>query len=477
MLATRFSRLLISATVTGLLLLGCKGHGSGSSIPQSLTNWTWESGADGANSSGYYTAIGTSTTTGQPAGRYSAMTWKDTSGNFWVFSGAGAPNDMWKFNTTTTDWTWVSGNQVGGLAGTSVYPGIYPSTPGTALSSNLPGQRNAGATWVDSSGNFWMFGGYGIDANGLSGYLNDLWSYNVGTGNWTWVSGSNQASGLAGAPVWGTQGVPSTTNQPNPRSNAAFWTGTNGMFYMLGGEGFLGGASGIQNDLWQYNPTTHEWTYLSGSQTFNASGVYGTLGTASASNHPGARHSTTTWVDSAGNLWLYGGIGYDSVGSAGELGDLWKYTPASGSTSATWTWVSGSSTVNNIGVYGTNAVASTSNLPGARSGASGWIDNAGNIWLFGGYGINYDGTLTSLNDLWVFTVTAGTWTWYNGSYIGGNAGVYGTYQSLSTTNSPGSRYYGSTWQDTSNNFWLFGGLGIDAAGTTGRLADLWKFYQ
>jgi len=36
--------------------------------------------------------------------------------------------------------------------------------------------------------------------------------------------------------------------------------------------------------------------------TVNASGVYGTQGTASASNVPGARYSASSWIDSSGNF-------------------------------------------------------------------------------------------------------------------------------------------------------------------------------
>jgi N-acetylneuraminic acid mutarotase len=34
-----------------------------------------------------------------------------------------------------------------------------------------------------------------------------------------------------------------------------------------------------------------------------------------------------TWVDSKGNLWLFGGDGADSESSQVELNDLWRYQP------------------------------------------------------------------------------------------------------------------------------------------------------
>jgi hypothetical protein len=49
-------------------------------------------------------------------------------------------------------------------------------------------------------------------------------------------------------------------------------------------------------------------------------------------------------------------------------------------------------------VYGMQGVASPGNVPGAREGASPWIDASGNLWLFGG-----SGDAGSYNDLWKFT--------------------------------------------------------------------------
>ncbi len=56
-------------------------------------------------------------------------------------------------------------------------------------------------------------------------------------------------------------------------------------------------------------------------------GVYGTLGTPASTNTPGARIGAAPWIDASGNLWFFGGQGYDSTGSQGYLNDLWKYQP------------------------------------------------------------------------------------------------------------------------------------------------------
>ena len=455
---------MIAAFAAVFLLIGCKGHGSSATIAQSLTNWVWESGSNASNSLGNYASQGTATSTSLPSGRYGAMTWKDGSGQFWVFSGTGGASDMWKFSTGSMQWAWMAGNSVSSPTAGGIYSHV-------ASASNLPGQRNSGSTWIDSSGNLWMFGGYGTDSNGLIGYMNDLWYYSTATNWWTWVGGSSQGGNSAGAPVWGTMGSASAANQPNPRSNAAQWTSPGGMFYMFGGEGYLNNTTGVQNDLWQYNPTSNQWTWLGGSQGLNATGSYGSIGVTSATNQPGARKSATTWVDSSGNFWVFGGTGIDSAGSNGQLNDLWKYNPGNNQ----WTWVNGSKLINAVGVYGTNDTVAATNLPGARSGATGWIDTSNNLWVFGGYGINSSGSLVILNDLWEYQSATNEWVWLNGSYNGSSPGYYGTLGSQSGSNMPGSRYFASGWTDSAGHFWLFGGSGYDAASANGPLGDVWKF--
>lgn len=218
--------------------------------------------------------------------------------------------------------------------------------------------------------------------------------------------------------------------------------------------------------------TAKEWTWMSGSSSTNAPGVYGTLGTASASNVPGARDSAVSWTDNSGNLWLFGGT--ELNGTVVEfLNDLWEFNP----TAKTWTWVSGSSTVDAKGVYGTLGTASASNAPGARSSSVSWVDSSGNLWLFGGGGIDVAGASGDLNDLWEFSPTAKTWTWVSGSSTGNAQGVYGTLGTASASNVPGSRAYAVSWIDKSGNLWLFGGgiLPTSSAQTTVDLNDLWEY--
>lgn len=126
------------------------------------------------------------------------------------------------------------------------------------------------------------------------------------------------------------------------------------------------------NDLWKFNPTTNEWAWIAGSNVGNEPGVYGTLGNAAPDNIPGARDGAATWTDGSGNLWLFGGGGFDADDNGGLLNDLWEFNPST----LQWTWMGGSSAIGSqggqMGVYGTLGKPAPGNIPGARGGATVW---------------------------------------------------------------------------------------------------------
>jgi len=125
---------------------------------------------------------------------------------------------------------------------------------------------------------------------------------------------------------------------------------------------------------------TNVWTWVSGDNTTNNTPVYGTQGIPAAANKPGERDGQAKWMDAAGNLWFFGGEDHNFD----YYNDLWKYTKATGQ----WTWVSGNPGTYNSGVYGTKGVVAAGNIPGARSRSVSWTDAAGDLWLFGGYGVS-----------------------------------------------------------------------------------------
>ena len=269
-------------------------------------------------------------------------------------------------------WTWVFGSS------TVDQWGVY-GTQGVAAGTNIPGARNSHVSWTDSTGNFWLFGGFGYDSVGNHSRLNDLWKFD-GT-NWTWVSGASTVNQTG---VYGTKGVAASTTIPGARMNSTSWTDSTGNLWLFGGNN-SSKQTGCFNDLWKFDGTN--WTWVSGDNTVNQPGVYGTKGVSASTNIPGARCASVSWTDNKGNFWLFGGNGYDSAGNKGELNDLWKFDGTN------WTWVSGDNTVNQPGVYGTKGVPAGTNMPGSRGSSVSWTDSKGNFWLFGGGGYDSTGTL------------------------------------------------------------------------------------
>ena len=284
------------------------------------------------------------------------------------------------------------------------------------------------------------------------------------TNQWTWVKGDNTPA-IAG--IYGTKGIASIANKPGSRRLSVSWTDALGNFWLFGGNGYDAvGNAGYLNDLWKYSPSTNEWTWVSGDNTSNVKGIYGTQGMPGAANKPGGRRRCTSWVDKSSNLWLFGGNGYDATTQVLYLNDLWKYDI----TLNQWTWVKGDTAGNINGVYGTQGTASPINKPGARYGSASWTDTAGRLWLFGG--LTDTGTGQQyLNDLWNYNILTNQWTWMKGDNVTGVIGVYGVKGVSAAANKPGARVYTTSWTDSSNNLWLFGGN----ASTLGYLNDLWKY--
>jgi hypothetical protein len=439
--------------------------------------WTWMGGSNTANATGAYGTLSVPAPGNIPSARNASMTWTDHAGNLWLFGGDSyipQPktigitvlfNDLWQYNTVTGEWTWVGGSSVPNVSG------VYGSQ-GVAATSNIPGSRESGVTWTDQSGNLWLFGGFNPDIYGLvDWWYNDLWEFNPATKAWTWVGGSSSPNASGS---YGTIGVASTGNVPGARFGAVSWTDSSGNFWLFGGEGYDSTGTVRQlNDLWQFNLATRLWTWISGSATGDAVGVYGKLGVAASGNVPGGRYGAYSWIDTAGNLWLFGGEGYNNANPSATnwYNDLWSFNPLA----REWTWATGSSTFSSPGAYGVLGTAAPLNVPGARYFGTYWTDASGNFWLFGGVGFDSTGQFADLNDLWEFSPATSEWTWRNGGAGNTEPGIYGTLGIPSATNVPGARISPANWVDLSGSLWIFGGAGGDGNGTQGDLNDLWRY--
>jgi len=362
-----------------------------------------------------------------------ASSFSGSDGNLWLIGGMGLDarqvggplNALWKYDPLKNEWTWMSGGSE--FINNRPFPAVYGSKDVPAK-SNTPGSITQPETWSTTDGNLWVYGGTAEDDKGNHGNSDDLWSYNIATDMWTWVRGSGTTASSVPHPAsYGTIGVAAPSNSPGERLEATTWTDARGHLWLFSGLG-------QPNDLWEYDPSTNLWTWVSGTTDPNCNsdgcaskGIYGTLGIASPGNTPGTRTGAAAWTALDGSLWLYGGLGPDSTGiSAGTpgttwLNDLWQFDPDT----RQWTWVSGSDlqpcaelnvtgnsswgfwcwTSVDRGVMGSAGVANT---PGSRNGSAAWRDLAGNLRLFGGdyffgsAGVAYGYKDALMDDLWSF---------------------------------------------------------------------------
>jgi hypothetical protein len=274
--------------------------------------------------------------------------------------------------------------------------------------------------------------------------------------------GGSNTGGQSG--TYGTEFQFNAANIPGDREGAVTWT-VNGKFWLFGGQ--LGPDT--FNDLWVFDPSqgaNGEWAWMGGSNTVQpllvnfgsgnilvGNGVPGTYGTEykyGPTYAPGSRFGASSWTDSKGRLWLFGGAPYYDSLENGELNadfnDLWVFDPAEGA-NGEWAWMGGSQSAcvncDNQAVAGTEYQFGPTNLPGQRDSAVSWTDKSGRFWLADGesWGFFNEGSQYPY-DLWVFDPTQGQhgeWAWM------GSSPSYGAY-------SP------ATWTDPDGSFWLFGGV-------------------
>lgn len=151
----------------------------------------------------------------------------------------------------------------------------------------------------------------------------------MSTSSWTWLAGSvdgNQKDifgqkGIAAAPQTshiGSRYGHSMTVNPSTGSILVFggWnSGSTDMRYFDAIKCNVIFGLGQFNDIWQWDPVTRYWTWLSGVNPYVEEAVaeYGTKGVPSAANMPDGRLFSAVCVHSdSGTVYVFGGSGKNS---------------------------------------------------------------------------------------------------------------------------------------------------------------------
>jgi hypothetical protein len=167
-------------------------------------------------------------------------------------------NDLWSFAQDTGYFSSMSrGNYNSANMG-----GTYGNKGGTASSSNTPGSRDNAAAYFDTiNSRLIVYGGHGYVSTGTLGYLNDVWSFSVSSGNWLWLSGPNTLNQAALA------------NRGGARCFHAIASASSNSFYVFGGDGYGTSAVGDLHDLWLHT-IADTWSLVGGSISLNLQGDY-----------------------------------------------------------------------------------------------------------------------------------------------------------------------------------------------------------
>ncbi|RZA23647.1 MAG: hypothetical protein EOP10_12155 [Proteobacteria bacterium] len=312
-------------------------------------------------------------------------------------------------------------------ATTVVDPLASPNTDPTTT----PGSMTLSQTWTAPNGELYLFGGQYANA-----VYNSLWRYAPGTGIWTLLNGTT-------AP-----GLPSSisgTLRPGARFGSVGWVdATNSRLYLFGGNGVgSSGTAGDLNDLWYYDIVGNTWNFVKGSTTATPTVTYpsvGSIGTPNSTYNPPARRYSTAFTDAGGNFWIYGGFDTNQI----FYGDLWKFTPTSGTANLAgdWTWMGGT--------QGNSPTLSTDPVPVNRHSAAAWA--VGNlVYVFGG--LSYPAG--SLNDLWTLNLTNGMWTLIQ-SHAPSEARFWENF-AFHPDNKPIALWgvKPMTWKQSADSFWLY----------------------
>ncbi|MCA6364215.1 MAG: gliding motility-associated C-terminal domain-containing protein [Bacteroidetes bacterium] len=410
--------------------------------------WTWIGGGNLPNQAPVFGTQTIPAAGNRPPPVYGAASWTDLNGDFWVFGGLDNSavtsywGNLWKFDQALGQWAWMKGPNV------SDNSGVY-GTLGVPSPLNQPGARAFGAsTWTDNAGNLWLFGGFGIDATGLQGEMNDFWKFDITTNEWTWMGGSQN---IYGAGSFGTLQVPSPANMPSYRSETlANWKDGAGNLWLFGGTYY--------DDMWRFDPLTNTWTWMAGSNVTGALVVHGTLGVSSPANTPGQRWAYAHWTDQQGKFWLYGGL----LNSTTLMGDMWKFDPVT----LEWTWMAGSNLPNDSTTF--TQQCTPGGYPDATyEGRSFWTDACGRFWNAHGGSI-----FEAENHIWMFDPVTNQFSWISGALSPATPANFGTQNVPSPANYPLALVGTASFNDLSGNLCLYGGMD---ANTGFSYNTIWRY--
>ncbi len=311
-----------------------------------LDRWIWYSMTEYGGETNRNMVVPDPDTTNAPGGdagsRAGASLYvNSTEDTLWLFFGQtflgdspGLASDGWRIDPVNAKEYWLQGAEGDNQNDAGSFSGVFD------VESNLiwPAARIGQSLWRTSNGKFYIFGGQDAESE----YLRDLWSWNPANGLWARInlygglSSTNEDYITNTNSFYGKKDTADESNRPGSRYGSATWMLSDTQFVIYGGYGYdASGNISLMNDYWLFDLSTHLMTWSAGGgNSLTADSlrpVYGTEGVATDSIYPGARFNASVVRDAEGRVWMFGGQGYATTGSAGIRNDLFELSyPATG---------------------------------------------------------------------------------------------------------------------------------------------------
>ncbi len=315
-----------------------------------------------------------------------SATYESGSGDAYVFGGKPGlgiyANALYRLSTTAIPFSWVPislpvgmrapqqrgragmviiGSEIylfGGKNLTGIFGDLWKYEVGTGWMQPAPddmppqGRKNAAATWVDTLGAGWVFGGicdYGVS--------DEMWrlEYNSGKAAWDWFL--EEPATFSTAQTGQLQGASLNYDPVNDR------------FLLYAGSRSASGTAILSDKLFAYNHSTRAWSQP-----------------ATAGGPPPARFGHSNCYDSTNKRMLY--FGGQDTGTPPQRSDVWMFDVQTNA----WSQPTISGTIE------------------GRVGAfSGWNSNNNRMYVLGGF-TQTSGAVLQLYELNFTSLTQATWT-------------------------------------------------------------------
>jgi hypothetical protein len=290
---------------------------------------------------------------------------------------------------------YIFGGHNGGFSNDYLYRMNLNDGSVEKMSGAGPAGRWLASMWFSKETKcLYLFGGATNNTSGFysssHGYGNDLWEYNLTTGNWNLLGGFEQPNStemLNLRPRYGEKGNFSSHNWPGGRRGAITWISEDGKLLGLIGGGALYFTPVNQlaggSDVWIYDLRIKQWSWVAGysfSADLQNTNPYFEL-------NPGKINENTYGMASNGDIYLLG-LGSDNTKW------LWKFD------SRSYLW-------KNI-----IQIDNSPNVPAYRIQGNLIVNGDKHIFLLGGREIS---SLQSFDDFWGFHIPSAKWVWISGN--------------------------------------------------------------